>query len=79
MITESTRALLASAAQHNRYVSLNPEQVEELAAFFDTLDRTGIDVTRLVGRVAWLETAMKRSHAKAAQLTQELDAACPHS
>lgn len=79
MITESIRALLSSAAQNDRYVSLDPDQVKELSAFFDTLERTGIDVIRLVGRVAWLETAVKRSHAKAAQLTQELDAACPHS
>lgn len=77
---EDLLAMIKAQAEHKDGVYLLPENVETLATYLDTIKRVGaMDVEKLVGRIAWLETSIKRSHAKAAQLTQELDAACPHS
>lgn len=62
-----------------RPVTLLAENVATLASFLSVTDRFfDQDATKLAMRVAWLETTIRRSQAKAAQLSQELDAACLH-
>lgn len=77
---EDLLTMLRGSAEHGDGAYLLPENLATLVAYLDTVRRlSDTDNEKLLGRIAWLETSMVRSKARAAHLLQELDAACPHS